>query len=153
MKRYEFDSSAYLEYAFNQHYRSGFYEVINGKIILKKMSNGLHREVQSKTKKTFNNRTLKKTLEKVQNDLLYHFGVLPQTFKFNEERYHNIRFNMDSKNYVDVAFDKLKWSYEVKSASFNSVALLHAVTDAFEKHTKHLRAHRKKTLHEDNTEQ
>ena len=143
-KRYEFKKLAYLEHLFSITYNKDFYEVKDGLITLKKMPNGVHREKASKSRRNFNNRILKRTLESVKSDLEKRHELMPMEMKFDDSRYHYFKFHKSSKDFVSVQFDKMKWDFVVTYVNTTSVDFLHDVIDTLKKYTIHTRNHRKK---------
>jgi hypothetical protein len=114
IKRYRFENNDMLEYMFLNTYTKDFFNHTKDYIELKILPNGKHRELKT-NRKSFNNRTLKRVLQKIQEEL--ELVSEDKYWYFDDNRYHLIEFLKPTTNphiysSVLVMFDKLKWEYE-----------------------------------------
>lgn len=157
----DLDSDMQLEYFFNTNYNHKFFRVVNGVVELLVLPNGLHRELKSKNRKSFNNRILYRTLERTLENII---GYTEKKYlKFDNNRIHFIKFFRDDYyhisghmakrvSFIEVWFDKLTWTYKIGEVTLYDAFFLKDLTNALEKSTKYLREYRKKKQDENNIE-
>lgn len=144
-----------LVYFFNNTYNQNFFTFSGGNIILNIMPNGIHRELKSKARRSFNNRILKRALLNIMKDA--NCDLEKKYLKFNDDRYHFMRFTQlhetffngkfeRKEAFIEVGFDKLEWSYTLGNIFVYDAKFLLELKSAMEKYTKYLREHRKKKL-------
>lgn len=149
-----------LEYFFKSTFNHNFFKKDGYGYTLCVMPNGLHREIKTKARKSFNNRILKRTFDKVLEEVNCYSE--PYFLKFDSKRVHFITFYKDHYSYVDrhmykkrafveIWFDKLSWSYKIGEVTLYDAVFLESLLKSLEKNTKHLREYRKKKQNEDNT--
>jgi hypothetical protein len=114
IKKYLFDNNEDLHYFFKQTYNKKFFEVKPDLIVLRILPNGLHRE-KIKTRRSFNNRTLRRLINRVLNETS---TMMQDRFlKFDSSRNHYMEFVKPTKDpyiasTIAVMFDKKKWTYD-----------------------------------------
>ena len=156
----DLESILELEYFFKSRYNSKFFVKDGNGFSLTIMPNGLHRELITKSRKSFNNRILKRALDKVVEEVNCY--TEPYFLKFDSKRVHFITFYRDDYSYVkghmykkrafiEVWFDKLEWTYRFGDVTLYDSTFLDDVRNSLEKNTRHLRSYRKKKQNENNT--
>lgn len=153
-KRYRFENNDMLEYMFLNTYTKDFYIKTKEYIELKILSNGKHRELKT-TRKSFNNRTLKRVLQKIQDEL--ELVSEDKYWYFDDNRYHLIEFLKPTTNphiysSVLVMFDKLKWEYEFIKMVLVDEKLPSELRRLFNAYTVPLKQYKRMNNNEDNAQ-
>lgn len=153
-KRYRFENNEMVEYMFLNTYTRDFYNKKDDYIELKILPNGKHRELKS-SRKSFNNRTLKRVLEKIQ----YELDLVSEDkyWYFDDNRYHLIEFLKPTNNphiysSVLVMFDKLKWEYEFIKMLLIDEKLPVELRRLFNAYTTPLKQYKRMNNNEDNAQ-
>jgi hypothetical protein len=153
MKKYRFEYTKDLDYFLKNNYNKNFFEKKEGHIELKILPNGTHRELKT-SRVDFNNRTLKRVINRIKEKSDFIFDV--ESLKFSENRFHTLhvsRIKNLSVSVAEIVFDKMEWDYRIQKIIAYDEIFMDDIKKTFNENTKNLRQYRKKITHENNTQQ